>query len=606
MLMSCDDDDITNIGTLEGIGMVERSASVGDGQYIRTLRNQNISVVYNNLIAIDKSKPITINGQAVNAYVNPDNGMELIIPSGIVDNTDYVLDIPEGAIYRADDASVRAAAKNISFSTKIGVDKSLLTQTLSNPNATPEAKALFQYLLDNYGTKTISGAMADQYWGNGYYDYLTTTFGKSPKVVGFDYGHLPASPANWIDYGDITPVTNLHNLGGIVAVNWHWIVPGKTNGHMWVEYEDPNNKDESKQVHKTMPDDWSESLKLDASLFAYAEVGDSVIVNILDVADDAQGSFKNGSTWAGLTETKVIDGTPTPVSYDYFDLKEHDEDGNATTNPGDFVLELTEELLPIAQTDGIIISGKGYTLTTVDFTGEVCGSDLTYNNEFNPDKALTPGTPQNAQVEADVAKLAGYLNLLQDAGIPVLFRPFHEAAGDYSWGSWFWWGNNGVGTTKKLWVWLHDKLTNDYGLNNLIWVWTMQTSDAGQLADVSKLKEAYPGDNYVDIVGTDLYEDALTNQTAHFDLVNAAVGRTKMVALCECGNLLDVNETVTDNAMWSYFMSWYDNDPKQSSPVWGPYNWNAPFKTTDEDGKQIMMSPWEVVLNNPLIINMGD
>lgn len=604
--VACDDDDIENIGTLEGIGMVERSASVQDGQIVRARRVSNISVVYNNLIALDPSKPVTVNGQTVDAAVNPDNGMELLIPVSLIDNADYTLDIPDGAIYRADDSSIRHEGKHISFSTKIGIDNSLVAQSLTNPNATAEAKAVYQYLLDNYGTKTLSGAMADQYWGNGYFDYLSTTFGKSPKVAGFDFGHLPYSPANWIDYGDITPVVNLHNKGCIVTVNWHWVVPGKTNGHMWVEYEDPENKDESKQVHKEMPDDWSGNIQLPASLFAFAQEGDVLTVNIKDVADDAQGSLKNGVTWGGITETKDIDGTPTEVSYEYFDLVEHDENGEALNSPTEFELTLTPSILSVVKSDGLIISGHGYTVTTVDFSGGVNGSELAYNNEFDPEQVITAGTAQNAIAEADVQKLAGYMKLLQDAGIPVLFRPFHEAAGDYTYGAWFWWGNKGVDVTKKLWIWLHDKLTNEYGLNNLIWVWTMQTSDNGQLADVSKLKEAYPGDNYVDIVGADLYEDALSNQSARFDLVNAAVGRTKMVALCECGNLLDVNESTIDNAMWSYFMSWYDNNPKESSTVWGPYNWNAPIKTVDENGNQIMKSPWEVVLNNPLIINAAD
>lgn len=118
------------------------------------------------------------------------------------------------------------------------------------------------------------------------------------------------------------------------------------------------------------------------------------------------------------------------------------------------------------------------------------------------------------------------------------------------------WGSDGVEVTKKLWVYLHDKLTNEYGLNNLIWVWTMQTSDAGNLADVSKLIEAYPGDEYVDIVCADLYEDAFTNHTDQFDIINSAVGCRKIIALGEVGNMLDIESTVADkdNAMWSYFM----------------------------------------------------
>ena len=202
---------------------------------------------------------------------------------------------------------------------------------------------------------------------------------------------------------------------------------------------------------------------------------------------------------------------------------------------------------------------------------------------------LIPGTRENAVATADVAKLAGYLQLLRDADIPVLFRPFHEAVGDYTWGHWFWWGNSGVETTKELWKWLYNTLTNDYGLNNLIWVWTMQTSDEGKLADVSKLKAAYPGDEYVDIVGADLYEAALSDQSDRFHLLYEAVGGKKIVALSECGNLLDPEIAEEEGALWSFFMGWYEQDG--NGP--GFFEWN-------------LNGEWSTVLNNPLVLNRGD
>ena len=187
-------------------------------------------------------------------------------------------------------------------------------------------------------------------------------------------------------------------------------------------------------------------------------------------------------------------------------------------------------------------------------------------------------------------KLAGYLTLLQDAGIPVLWRPFHEAAGDYTWGAWFWWGNSGVETTKQLWYWLREKLINEYGLKNLIWVWTVQTSDEGKLAPLSKLQEAYPGDDAVDIIGADLYEEALSNHTDQFELLYNLVEGRRMVALTECGNLLEVDKAFSEGALWSYFMGWYDmNDSGQ----FGFHQWN----TNNE---------WKTILDNPLVINRGD
>ncbi|MDE6143914.1 MAG: glycoside hydrolase family 26 protein [Muribaculaceae bacterium] len=210
-------------------------------------------------------------------------------------------------------------------------------------------------------------------------------------------------------------------------------------------------------------------------------------------------------------------------------------------------------------------------------------------NQFKASNVLVEGTWENTVATADVEKLAGYLALLQDAGIPVIWRPFHEAAGDYSWGAWFWWGNSGVDVTKQLWGWLYDKLTVEYGLNNLIWVWTVQTSDAGQIASADLVKSAYPGDDKVDMVGADLYVEPLTNQTGQFELLYNLVEGKKMVALSECGNLLDVESAFSDGALWSYFMSWYEMPDGE----YGFKDWN-------------LNNEWKTVLDNPRVINRGD
>lgn len=220
------------------------------------------------------------------------------------------------------------------------------------------------------------------------------------------------------------------------------------------------------------------------------------------------------------------------------------------------------------------------------------GTDISFNassDNFKASNVLIEGTWENRVATADVEKLAGYLKLLQDAGIAILWRPFHEAAGDYTWGAWFWWGNSGTDVTKQLWSWLHDKLTVEYGLNNLIWVWTVQLSDEGKAASMAKIRDAYPGDNLVDIVGTDLYEPSMSDCTEQFEMINNLVEGKKMVALTECGNLIDIDKAFQAGALWSYFMGWYEMD--NGVPIFSQWN------TANE---------WTSVLNNPLAINKGD
>jgi mannan endo-1,4-beta-mannosidase len=109
--------------------------------------------------------------------------------------------------------------------------------------------------------------------------------------------------------------------------------------------------------------------------------------------------------------------------------------------------------------------------------------------DFDVDRALSDTTNANyTLLIRDIDAIAVQLKRLQDAGVPVLWRPLHEAEG-----AWFWWGAKGPEPSKKLWVLLYDRLTNHHKINNLIWVWN------------SILPAWYPGDDKVDILSADVY-----------------------------------------------------------------------------------------------------
>ena len=176
-------------------------------------------------------------------------------------------------------------------------------------------------------------------------------------------------------------------------------------------------------------------------------------------------------------------------------------------------------------------------------------------------------------MEADIALIAAELQKLEDAGVTVLWRPLHEASG-----GWFWWGRtdrtDGIPAAYAqvvLWRHLYDRLTNFYGLNNLIWVWNGQSGGW------------YPGDAYVDIVSHDIYDGARNyeSQASTFNLAKAYSQEVKMVALSENSNIPDPDLMQQDNAWWLYFVVWNDTDTAEgvssSSNFWtGEYfNTNA-------------------------------
>ena len=171
---------------------------------------------------------------------------------------------------------------------------------------------------------------------------------------------------------------------------------------------------------------------------------------------------------------------------------------------------------------------------------------------FDVNKIEDPSSEEYKRMIADIDKVSNYLLLLKEKDIPVIWRPLHEAAGNI--GSlpggtaWFWWGAGGAYPLKKLWRLMFDRMTHHHGLNNLIWVWTSQMTDHNW----------YPGDEYVDMVGRDIYNasESLNIKNEFETLQQRYPG--KPVALSECGNVVEISKQWSAGARWLWFMPWYD------------------------------------------------
>lgn len=314
------------------------------------------------------------------------------------------ISVPEGIVTGSQGKP--APEVNLSFTT-IALDKTPVA-------ASGKAAQLYNFLLNNFETKALSGIMADVAWNTDEAEKVNGWIGKYPAINCFDYLHMPASVAglNWApDYNDISVVQNWASQGGIVAAMWHWNVP------------------------KAEP---TEGL------------------SALDPAND-------------------------------------------------------------------------YTFYAEQTT-------------FNAANALTEGTWENEVFERDLAQMTAYLTLLKNADIPVLWRPFHEAAG-----GWFWWGKDAA-SFKALWIHMFDTF-KQAGLDNLIWVWTTEGNDASW----------YPGDQYVDIVGRDLYTKETEDCVTEYNAASSEYGN-KIVALSECGTVGKISEQWAAGAAWSWFMPWYEGE----------------------------------------------
>lgn len=143
----------------------------------------------------------------------------------------------------------------------------------------------------------------------------------------------------------------------------------------------------------------------------------------------------------------------------------------------------------------------------------------------------------------EMDEVAEMLKQLSDEDIPILWRPLHEASG-----GWFWWGDSGPEPFIKLWQLMFERYVTVHKLDNLIWVWNGQG------------KEWYPGDNYVDIIGEDIYpgKHVYTSQSNRFAQAMDYTDKKKLIALTENGTLPDPDLLMQDNVMWSYFTTWND------------------------------------------------
>lgn len=170
------------------------------------------------------------------------------------------------------------------------------------------------------------------------------------------------------------------------------------------------------------------------------------------------------------------------------------------------------------------------------------GGFYTKSSKFDIAKVMNGQDAKGKKLlDRDIKEIAKQLKRLEKAGVPVIWRPLHEGSG-----GWFWWGAKGSDAYKKLWKYLYNELTNTYGCNNLIWVYNGQSADW------------YPGDEYVDIVGEDIYpgNHVYDPQVSRFRQAINYGSKTKITALTENGCIFDIDSAVSINALWCWFMTW--------------------------------------------------
>jgi hypothetical protein len=96
--------------------------------------------------------------------------------------------------------------------------------SLSDKNASAEAKALYSYLQDMAGKKILAGQMASE-WGFDEIGYIQQLTGKLPAIKGMDFIERDKNEAQ------VKAAEDWWKRGGIPTIMWHWGAPGIGEGY---------------------------------------------------------------------------------------------------------------------------------------------------------------------------------------------------------------------------------------------------------------------------------------------------------------------------------------------------------------------------------------
>lgn len=143
--------------------------------------------------------------------------------------------------------------------------------------------------------------------------------------------------------------------------------------------------------------------------------------------------------------------------------------------------------------------------------------------KFDIRQAVIEGTPENKELLEKLDVVAHELKKLQDAGVIVIWRPFHECSG-----GWF------CGHARPR---------------------TLQETVANQV---------------VDMIGLDVYPKTPEKHPTFSDdykQMRAFAGGRKVVALTESGAIPDPDKLFADGGGWAYFLTWneFASNPAQNT-----------------------------------------
>lgn len=505
----------------------------------------SVFVVFSENITLDEPYEITVNSILTTASIEEN---KLLIDINLVPGTEYSIQISNQSI--KDFANNYAASYHFSFTTKTAYDPTIIEAEEAQLSAGLSVQT------------TISG-----FSGTGYVGSFTNTadqlkFSLSNLEKG-DYNlYLAYSTANWgpkkcmVNVNGTTGQLDLSASSGFSKIKYGKVKLSEGENEIIIS---PSYTYFNIDYIQLLPDTNSQtSFQIDEYL---------VTPNPLVEAERLYSFLKENF------QSKIISGTMANYNTN---IKEaewvHAQTGRWPALTAFDLIDYTRQWNWINYTE-LVNNAKEYWHNNgiVALTwhwrdpSRITDEFYTANTSFDITKINNPNSVEYKAMIDDIDMIAVYLKQLNESGVPVLWRPLHEAAG-----GWFWWGAKGPESCVALWKLLFDRLVNVHGLHNLIWIWTSDTN--------SDALDWYPGDDYVDIIGMDIYpgENQHGSQYIQFDKIKEIFKGRKIITLSECGSIPDPALMMEYGDTWSWFMPWngdYTENDKHNGTDW----WNKIF-----------------------------
>ena len=197
--------------------------------------------------------------------------------------------------------------------------------------------------------------------------------------------------------------------------------------------------------------------------------------------------------------------------------------------------------------------------------------------------ALLRETPAAQAFWAEYDEQLAVLAALQQQGVAVVFRPFHEANGD-----WFWWGRPNATTFKQVYRQLQERAWAA-GVHNVVWAYSFAAATRAGISAPERLVPAK-----VDLAGIDSYYPATGSHRGRAPSMSgyaAVAKRVPRMAFTEIGPSADTARAWTPSVVTStavaqtrrpvWALLWVDDASgfKQISSLRGGRSWldSCPF-----------------------------